>query len=211
MIGAGRRDFSRRAIFLSLLFHAMAVMAIVFFWKTPTPMTKDDYEIELAPTQERVTSPADKIKTEDAPDTRKESDETKALAGAAAPAPGSAVSSVTPIKEAKPTEPVKKLDAASLGESGEGQSNGKALIPPRIRTKFPPVSPGVGMKGVVLLTAEILEDGHVGRLVVTRSSGSAQLDAAARELAARWRFDAARLPQDGKPVRAMTSILISYD
>ena len=42
------------------------------------------------------------------------------------------------------------------------------------------------------------------------SSGSKLLDESARENVSRWRFEPARQPQGNKPVRAMTSVWVSY-
>lgn len=60
----------------------------------------------------------------------------------------------------------------------------------------------------VVLLAEILPDGRVGRVSVSRSCGSKFLDELARENVSRWLFEPARQPQGGKAVRALTGVRI---
>ena len=98
---------------------------------------------------------------------------------------------------------------------GTLEGSGRALLPPKLREKPAQIMPAEavrsGLSGEVLLTVEILETGRVGETLLIRSSGSAILDAAAREFVSRWLFDPARRPQGGKPVRVFSSVWVRYD
>jgi TonB family protein len=102
---------------------------------------------------------------------------------------------------------------ASPGLSEEGGSTGYALTPPRLKER-PPIQwpPNLSSAGPlqVLLLVEVTEDGRVGKIGVSRSSGVKALDDAARGNVARWRFDPAWQPQGNKPVRVLTSVWIRY-
>ncbi len=104
--------------------------------------------------------------------------------------------------------------ATSTFDLPSGDSTGFALVPPKIRERparsLPPEAIQAGVSGNVLLLVEVLEDGRVGKVVVSRSSGSKLLDESARENVALWRFEPARQPQGNKPVRAMTAVWFSY-
>jgi len=104
--------------------------------------------------------------------------------------------------------------APGIEGSGTGESSGYALVPPRLRahsaTMLPAEAARAGLSGNVLLLIEVLENGRVGKIVVSRSSGSQILDEAARESVSRWRFDPAWEPQGKKPVRVMTSVWVRY-
>ncbi len=101
----------------------------------------------------------------------------------------------------------------SPGFSGEGGSTGYALTPPRLKerppSQWPPKLSSTGPLQVLLLV-EVMADGRVGKIGVSRSSGLKAMDDAARENVARWRFEPAWQPQGNKPVRVLTSIWIRY-
>ena len=102
---------------------------------------------------------------------------------------------------------------ASPGFSGENGSTGYALTPPRLKER-PPIQwpPNLSPAGPlqVLLVVEVTEDGRVGKIGVSRSSGVKAMDDAARENVALWRFDPAWQPRGNKPVRVLTSVWIRY-
>ncbi len=93
-------------------------------------------------------------------------------------------------------------------------STGFAIVPPKIRERpairLPAEAVQAGLSGNVLLLVEVLEDGRVGKIVVSRSSGSKILDESAKENVSRWWFDPAWEPQGKKPVRVMTSVWVRY-
>lgn len=100
-------------------------------------------------------------------------------------------------------------------EPGAGTSSGYALVPPRLRNRPPLRLPEAvsrsRLSGTVLLSLEILEDGRVGKIFVSRSSGIKLIDDAAKENAARWTFEPAWQPQGNKPVRVMTSVWVRFE
>lgn len=212
MTDTTNKRFISLAIGLSLLIHALLLLACFLFWHPVGPLTNSYYEIELAAQPEPIVSQpvspligaatATPMAQGDAP----APDRQWALPADAATAPD-------PLPAAKTESSPNPQSAANAGpgEQGDDLSPGMALVPPRVRAKPASVpTPPIGVKGTVALTVEILADGRIGRLTLARPSGSAALDAAAREYVAQWHFDAARTP-DGKPVRALTSVWIRYD
>lgn len=107
----------------------------------------------------------------------------------------------------KPQEP-----NSFSGPEGEA---GNVLLPPKLRSKpemnMPEELLRAGFSGSVLLTIEVLENGRVGKIVLTRSSGSTAFDVLARGNVAKWEFEPARQPLVGKPVKVMTSVWVRYD
>ena len=212
MTDATNTRFICLAIGLSLLIHAALLLGCFFFWHPEGLLPNAYYEIELAAQPEPVVSqPATPLPEAAvipmAPDAATAPDRQRILPAEAATATG-------PSPAAKTASSPKPQTAANaeLSEQGDAPSPGMALVPPRVREKPASVpTPPIGVKGTVVLTAEILADGRIGRLTLARSSGSAALDAAAREYVARWHFDAARMPPDGKPVRSLTSVWVRYD
>ena len=109
-------------------------------------------------------------------------------------------------------------DSAALpsgpGFSGEGGSTGYALTPPRLKERppllLPPDALAIAGTAQVLLLVEVMENGRVGKISISRSSGVKVLDDAARENVARWRFEPAWQPQGKKTVRVMTAVWIRY-
>ena len=119
--------------------------------------------------------------------------------------------------QARPTPDVPERSSEFPVSSENSTSDGIAgtlLIPPRVKEKPGLVMPAevmnAALSGAVLLTVEILEDGKVGKISLSRSSGSTILDNSAREHVARWRFEPARMPQSGKAVKVLTSIWVVY-
>jgi len=95
-----------------------------------------------------------------------------------------------------------------------GESTGYALVPPRLRARpaiqLPTEAAQTGLSGNVLLLVEVLENGRVGKIVVSRSSGSKLLDEAAKDNVAQWQFDPAWEPQGKKHVRVMSSVWVRF-
>lgn len=196
------------AVMLSLLFHAALLLAIYALWEPPMNVSPLYVEVDLA------AQPADKPPTKIAsPPTS----ETPAV-DPTVPAQGRLLPRES--RSAQP-EPPGKLPAPAIAPDAlaepipdhAGAASGGAIMPPRVREQ-PAARQGdgiaAGLKGSVLLTAEILTDGTVGRVLVAKSSGQARTDQAARAQVLRWRFEPARLP-DGSPVKVQTAIWIRYE
>ncbi len=74
--------------------------------------------------------------------------------------------------------------------------------------RYPPRARDEGREGTVLLRLTVAADGTVTEAVVVRSSGSPDLDAAAREAASRWRLRPAR--RAGVPVAAEVQVPVRF-
>lgn len=113
------------------------------------------------------------------------------------------------------TSPVPS-SGASPGYEGPiaGESTGFAIVPPRLLERPAILAPAEavqsGISGNVLMFVEVLENGRVGKISISRSGGSKILDEMARENVSRWRFEPAWEPQGKKPVRVMTSVWFRY-
>jgi protein TonB len=73
---------------------------------------------------------------------------------------------------------------------------------------YPSLARKMGHEGVVLLAAEILSDGHVGQLVVKKSSGFPTLDQSALDAVKRWKFIPAKWL--GKAVSAWVDVPVKF-
>ncbi len=72
----------------------------------------------------------------------------------------------------------------------------EVLAVPRYGENMPPVYPAIarrrGYEGVVMLSAEVLIDGTVGKLKIKKSSGYDILDRSALETVRKWKFEPGR-------------------
>jgi periplasmic protein TonB len=73
---------------------------------------------------------------------------------------------------------------------------------------YPSLARKMGHEGIVLLAAEILSDGRVGRLVVKKSSGFPTLDQSALDAVRRWKFIPAKWM--GKAVPAWVDVPVKF-
>jgi protein TonB len=62
----------------------------------------------------------------------------------------------------------------------------------QVRPSYPAAARRVGAQGTTVLRVFVAEDGRVTKIVVQESAGHADLDRAAADAVARWRFDPAR-------------------
>ena len=111
---------------------------------------------------------------------------------------------------------VEPSGAASLESSVRRSPSGAGVrgrTPFRLRalSRTAPVYPAEarerGVEGTVLLRLKILSDGRVGKVEVTRSSGSALLDRAASRSASSWRF---AFDGDPPPLGAWAKIPVRF-
>ena len=138
-------------------------------------------------------------------------------AGAFAP-PLSLLSTLPPLSMSKTKAPprVQPVGAASLESSVWRSPSGAGVrgrTPFRLRalSRTAPVYPAEarkkGVEGTVLLRLKILLDGRVGKVEVTRSSGSPLLDRAASRSASSWRF---AFDGDPPPLGAWAKIPVRF-
>ncbi len=138
-------------------------------------------------------------------------------AGASAP-PLSLLSTLPPLSMSKTKAPlrVQPAGAATLESSVRRSLSGAGVrgrTPFRLRalSRTAPVYPAEarknGVEGTVLLRLKILLDGRVGKVEVTRSSGSRLLDRAASRSASSWRF---AFDGDPPPLGAWAKIPVRF-
>ena len=100
---------------------------------------------------------------------------------------------------------------AIQSESSSGGRMASGAIPQYGRNPlpiYPSLARKMGHEGVVLLAAEILSDGHVGQLVVKKSSGFPTLDQSALDAVKRWKFIPAKWM--GKAVSAWVDVPVKF-
>jgi protein TonB len=78
----------------------------------------------------------------------------------------------------------------------------------RAAPSYPEPARLAGVQGTVVLRARVTVEGAVGEVVIDRSAGNADLDAAAVEALRRWRFEPAR--RAGRPVEVWIVIPIHF-
>jgi protein TonB len=124
------------------------------------------------------------------------------------PAPGAAPASEPGATESRSSAPPADGDVAAVdglqssGVAGSGEASTAMSSAPRIASQPPPRYPEAarraGAQGTTMLKVRVSADGTVGEIVIERSSGHPELDAAAAEAVGRWRFAPAR--RRGEPV-----------
>ena len=200
---------------LSLLIHATVFFLVFCLWIPLESEPQTYYEVELAAgTTIREIQPDDTLIPPPDGSAPQGIPDRGAVFDQSAPAPSNMEESPLSRETTGNLELEKPPLIVSPAEDNEKQARGNAglsLVPPRVKEKPGRIADGSGLKGVVLLMVEILADGRVGRIVVSRSSGLPSLDAAAATQVSRWRFEPARLPADGKAVRVLTSVWVRYE
>lgn len=100
--------------------------------------------------------------------------------------------------------------------SGSAESTGVAreVIPPGILSRrepnYPEKARQAGIEGTVVLTIEILANGHAGEVSVYQSSGSELLDDAAAAAVQRWRFIPAKIRGTGQSIACQTTLPVVF-
>jgi len=93
-----------------------------------------------------------------------------------------------------------------------GSSAAFVSASPLYRENTPPIYPAIaklrGYEGVVLVNAEILPDGRVGSMAISKSSGYTILDKSAMEAVKLWKFEPAK--KAGKPFAVRVKLPIKF-
>ena len=204
------------ALIISLGVHIAAGIVVWNIWgwtETRKPEMPVELALQASPARSPEEKPVEPLQQASVVDTGPSN---AAVVGKAPEAQATEAKQEAPPAVSQPpkiTAPPEKVSGLQAPEDLQGDS-GKALLPPRLREKPELVMPAeaarLGASGAVLLTVEVLEDGRVGKIALSRTSGSALLDSAAREHIAKWRFEPARQPQGGKAVRVLTSVWVIY-
>ncbi len=136
----------------------------------------------------------------------------------APPAPAPVVPEVGQADRARPplaldgggAEPA-RTPRADVGDGAAGREGSQLTGPGagyQTIPRYPESARRVGAQGTTVLRVRVLADGSVGEIVVDRSAGHADLDAAAVSAVRRWRFEPAR--RGGEPVAVWVLIPIRF-
>lgn len=129
----------------------------------------------------------------------------------AVPAQGPASSASKPVAYAAAGE------HSSLSDAGRPQpasgaapalSNAYPLYRENPAPGYPELARQQGYEGVVLVAAEILADGRVGKALVSKSSGYAILDQSAVQAVKKWKFEPAK--KAGVPYKTWAELPIKF-
>ncbi len=114
--------------------------------------------------------------------------------------------------------PGKSAGSVETGAKGysadrvQGPKISAAVVLPRYRETVRPEYPWIarvrGYEGMVLLSAEILGNGNVGKLAVKRSSGFALLDQSALDTVRNWKFEPGR--ESGGPASMWVEVPVRF-
>jgi len=105
------------------------------------------------------------------------------------------------------------ITGSSANKTAGEESNLSTVIAyPLYKENAPPVYPEIarlrGYEGIVLVFAEILPDGRVGKIKIRKSSGYAILDQSAIQAVKPWRFEPAK--KSGNPFAAWVELPIKF-
>jgi TonB family protein len=108
-----------------------------------------------------------------------------------------------------------KYDISGHGENqtaGDTSNLNTVIVYPLYKENAPPAYPEIarvrGYEGIVLVSAEILPDGHVGSMKIRKSSGYAILDQSAIEAVKPWKFEPAK--KSGNPFTVWVELPIKF-
>jgi TonB family protein len=103
-------------------------------------------------------------------------------------------------------------DNGANGISDKASNLGNVIAYPLYKENAPPVYPEIarvrGYEGIVLVFAEILPDGRVGKIKIRKSSGYAILDQSAIKAVKPWKFEPAK--KSGSPFTAWVELPIKF-
>lgn len=97
---------------------------------------------------------------------------------------------------------------AAAPEGAPAFSNAYPLYRENPPPGYPEIARQQGYEGVVLISAEILPDGRVGRVIVSKSSGYAILDQTAVQAVTAWKFEPAK--KSGMPCKTWADLPIKF-
>lgn len=104
------------------------------------------------------------------------------------------------------------FEESNIASTVEGLGSGEFGRPRSLHGNRPPIYPQhareLGQQGKVVVVAEVMPDGHCGRVSVIRSSGYAELDDAARDAILSWRFTPA--VRDGRKIVATIEVPVRF-
>ncbi|HSE88763.1 MAG TPA: energy transducer TonB [Candidatus Binatia bacterium] len=105
------------------------------------------------------------------------------------------------------------------GEKGEGfggGGNGDGLAATarplggyQVKPRYPESARKIGAQGVTLLRVRVLENGHVGEVLIEKSAGFRELDFSAAEAVKKWLFEPARRGKE--PVQVWVLLPVKFE
>ena len=120
------------------------------------------------------------------------------------------------VKEEKNNQTAGKESSTTISGAtampAAGNSAAFVSASPLYRENTPPIYPAIaklrGYEGVVLVNAEILPDGRVGNMAISKSSGYTILDQSAMKAVKLWKFEPAK--KAGKPFAIRVKLPIKF-
>ena len=110
------------------------------------------------------------------------------------------------------TKSTSQSDSSAPTEEGSLETAKVILAVPRYGVNAPPIYPAIarrrGYEGIVMLSAEILIDGMVGKLRIKKSSGYHILDVSALKTVKKWKFEPAK--KMGYPVTMWVEVPVKF-
>ncbi len=98
------------------------------------------------------------------------------------------------------------------GSPGEGKGEGVSIAVPKYRENsqpgYPESSRSRGHQGLVLLSAEVHSDGHVGEVRIRKSCGYSLLDRSALDAVRHWKFEPGK--RMGVPVTMWVDVPVRF-
>jgi len=104
------------------------------------------------------------------------------------------------------------------GEKGDGFGGGNgdglaATARPlggyQVKPRYPESARKIGAQGITLLRVRVLENGHVGEVLIEKSAGFRELDSSAAEAVKKWLFEPARRGKD--PVQVWVLLPVKFE
>jgi len=109
-------------------------------------------------------------------------------------------------------QPDNITDYSANKTAGKESNLSTVIAYPLYKENAPPVYPEIarlrGYEGIVLVFAEVLPDGRVGKIKIRKSSGYAILDQSAIQAVKPWRFEPAK--KSGNPFAAWVELPIKF-
>lgn len=129
------------------------------------------------------------------------------------PAPAPPVDITSPAEQAADADRVSRPERATRPEARPEPavpafSPATPLADQNPAPSYPPEALRVGEGGTVVLSVEVGADGRPGNIEFARRSGSRELDRAAREAVAKWRFEPAM--RDGEAVASTVEVPVEF-
>lgn len=128
------------------------------------------------------------------------------------PIPKKEIAKETTILEKVENKPVSSSISEVSPSPAPIETAKEVLAVPRYGENTPPPYPAVarrrGYEGMVILSAEILVNGNVGKLKIKKSSGYGMLDRSALETVRKWKFEPGR--KMGYPVTMYVEVPVRF-